>query len=238
MIKKEHLQSPVKNEKDTAALSSSNEITSSVKKEKKWWQLVITAMVTGILCLSLSFAAAGVLTSTFNAYGERLVSMMGSSGGSSTLQKWKYVKAPDFTLTSLNSEVLTLNEMKGKRVVINIWATWCAPCKKEIPHFNQLLKEVPPDELIIVGISREASSVINSFIEKYMTSYPIVSADNLPEPYSAVRTFPVTFFIDRNGIIQNIVTGYCSFDVLKEYALASDYEGEVQLAPASTPSKE
>jgi len=154
-------------------------------------------------------------------------------GSGSTLQAWEGVEAPNFTVTSLDGEILTLSELKGKRVVVDIWATWCQPCVKEIPHFNQLRQEVSTDELIIVGVSKEAPSVIQPFIEEHGVNYPSVSTNALPSPYSDVKGIPTTFFIDRNGVIQTILIGYRDYDVLKKHALASDYEGEVRSKPSA-----
>jgi len=166
----------------------------------------------------------------------RMVRDSRGRGIGSALQAWEGVEAPNFTVTSLDGETLTLSELKGKRVVVNFWATWCQPCIKEIPHFKQLRQEVSPDELIMVGISPEASSVIQPFLEEHGINYPSVSTSALPAPYSEVRGIPTTFFIDRNGVIQTIAIGYRDFDALKEYALSSDYEGEVRTKP-SVPSK-
>ncbi len=89
-----------------------------------------------------------------------------------------------------------------------------------------LANEVKSDNLVIIGISSEDKSTIKDFIKKIGINYPIVSADNLPFPFDQVSSFPTTFFIDRNGIIQNVLVGYNDYDTLKANALAENYQGE------------
>jgi peroxiredoxin len=145
---------------------------------------------------------------------------------------WQGVAAPDFTVTTLDDEVLQLTELKGRRVVIDFWATWCGPCVHEVPHFNQLVEENPADELVVIGISKEPRDVIAPFADEHVVNFPLASANDLPAPYSLIGGIPTTFFIDRAGIIQSVSFGARGFDRLAERALADDYVGEVRSAPA------
>ena len=188
----------------------------------------------GMAIGGLTLSAIGILASLgfgflyYTAYRMARDSM-GSSD--SALKVWEGVEAPDFTVTSLDGETLTLSELDGKRVVVDFWATYCPPCIREAPHFNRLRGEASADELVIVGISREPPSVIRPFLEKHKVNYPSVSTSALPAPYADVQFIPTTFFIDRNGVIQSVTTGYHDYEALKEHALAGDYEGEVKAAP-------
>jgi peroxiredoxin len=139
-------------------------------------------------------------------------------------EEWVGIEAPDFEVTDLGGNTIRLSELKGKRVVIDLWATWCPPCRKEIPHFIKLRNETSAEELVIVGISKEDKGTLAGFVKENGINYPIASADDLPSPYGEVTSIPTTFFIDRNGIIQDVLSGYHSFDELKTGALASDYE--------------
>jgi len=146
-------------------------------------------------------------------------------------KNWKGVAAPDFSVTTLDGKAIKLSELKGKRVVVDFWATWCPPCVMEIPHFIKLSADSPADELVIVGISSEDVATLKSFVKKKGMNYPIASADDLPAPYDEVSSIPTTFFIDRKGVIQEVLTGYHDFEKLKEHALAADFEGEPKPAP-------
>jgi peroxiredoxin len=146
---------------------------------------------------------------------------------------WQGVAAPDIKVTTLGGQTVQLSELKGKRVVLDFWATWCGPCVKEIPHFIKLRNEVSSDELVIVGISSEDTATLNAFVKKHGVNYLIASADDLPAPYKDVQSIPTTFFIDRNGVIQQVLVGYHEFDDLKRHASAKDFEGDAKPAPSS-----
>lgn len=151
----------------------------------------------------------------------------------SEFEEWKGATAPDFTLTSLEGQTLKLSDWRGRRVILDFWATWCPPCVKEIPHFIQLRNEIPESELIIVGISREDEPTLRDFVRRKGINYPIASARDLPAPYSNVRAIPTTFFIDRRGVIQEVLVGYHNLESLRKRAAASDTTGEPKPAPAS-----
>lgn len=149
------------------------------------------------------------------------------------IEGWQGVPSPDITLQTLNGETIHLSELKGKRVILDFWATWCPPCVKEIPHFIQLYGETSREDLIIIGISNEAREKLEKFVEKKGINYPIASGKLPPPPYDTITSIPTTFFIDRKGIIQNIIVGYHDYNSLKEYALADDYQSEPKLTPVS-----
>jgi thiol-disulfide isomerase/thioredoxin len=125
-----------------------------------------------------------------------------------------------------------LSELKGKRVVVDFWATWCPPCVKEIPHYIQLYGETSRDDLAIVGISDEAPGVLADFVKKKGINYPIARGTNLPPPFDKIASIPTTFFIDRHGVIQTVAVGYHDYAALKSDALAADLAGTPKAVPA------
>jgi peroxiredoxin len=146
-------------------------------------------------------------------------------------QEYIGMAAPEINLTDMDGNEIVLSQLKGKRVVLDFWATWCPPCKKEIPHFIMLANKMKTDDLVIIGISSEDKSTLKKFIKNIGINYPIVSADNLPSPFSSISSIPTTFFIDRNGIIQNVLVGYHDYDTLKSNSVAENYQGEPKAAP-------
>ena len=156
---------------------------------------------------------------------------MESARPETSLTIWEGVLAPDFTVTALDGKELTLSELRGKRVVVDFWATWCLPCRKEIPHFVRLVNETSRGDLVVVGISSEEARVIDTFAKKNNINYPVASAGKLPPPYDGIQSIPTTFFIDRRGVVQNVLVGYHDYLSLKSHALQKDFEGQPKDQP-------
>jgi cytochrome c biogenesis protein CcmG/thiol:disulfide interchange protein DsbE len=175
----------------------------------------------GLAALYLPFLKEGI---------KAAVQMQRNLGGSG-FEKWEGVLAPDFSVATLDGQAVKLSALRGKRVVLDFWATWCPPCVKEIPHFVQLRDETSAAELVIIGISSEDADTLKSFVKKHNVNYLIASADDLPSPYKDVTGIPTTFFIDRKGVIQNVFVGYHDFGQLKTHALAVDRVGEPKPTP-------
>lgn len=150
-----------------------------------------------------------------------------------SFQSWQGVVAPDLAVTTLDGQSLRLGDLKGKRVILDVWATWCPACLQEIPDLMKLYGETKRDDLMIVGISREDAQTLANFIQKNPINYPIASVSNLPAPYSQDILLPTTYFIDRQGIIQSITIGYYNDADLKAHALTTDYQGPPKPAPAN-----
>lgn len=146
---------------------------------------------------------------------------------------WEGVAAPELSVTTLDGQTVRLSALRGKRVVVDIWATWCAPCIAEIPHFDRIQKELGGDQVTIVGVSRETKVALQEFVKKTPINYAIASAEELPAPYGVVTYLPTTFFIDRQGIIQTVSVGGLDLAALREKVLAADYAGPVHPAPGA-----
>jgi len=157
--------------------------------------------------------------------------MAGGDSASGPVESWEGVRAPEISATLLDGKTLKLSDLKGKRVVLVFWATWCPPCVREIPHFIQLANETSREDLVIVGISDEDAAKLKSFVEKMKMNYPVGNAPDLSPPYSEVKSIPTTFIIDRNGVIQSVLTGYHDLETLRAKAVADDYAGELKEAP-------
>jgi len=110
--------------------------------------------------------------------------------------------APDFTLQSLDGKTVRLSDFRGKPVVLNFWATWCGPCKIEMPWFVDLQKEYGPAGLQFLGVAMDDASTkdIAEFAESMKVNYPIlVGKESVGDAYGGVQFLPETFYIDRNG---------------------------------------
>jgi len=141
---------------------------------------------------------------------------------------------PDFTLTSLDGEDVTLSELRGKKVVLNFWATWCPPCKAEMPHMQNYYEQYAKKdnvEIIAVNLTEAERDVtedakidsVMTFRESFDLTFPIL----LDQKNSAglayqVITIPTTYFIDSNGYIQRAIKGPMNVEMLKSYVDAMD----------------
>ncbi|HBG28512.1 MAG: hypothetical protein A2Y10_07185 [Planctomycetes bacterium GWF2_41_51] len=203
--------------------------------------LGIIGVILGIVCLAkrspfgkgiaiwgVSLSILGVLAGIFFTYlfyykTYKTYKDMAASTKSEMSNEWLGKPSPDFNVTDLNGNTIKLSDLKGKRVILDFWATWCPPCKKEIPSFIKLRNEIDPNNLVIIGISSEPEETLKIFVEENEINYQIASADDLPEPYDRITSIPTTFFIDSNGIIQQVLNGYHDYETLHENAVMSDY---------------
>jgi peroxiredoxin len=141
-------------------------------------------------------------------------------------------QAPELIMTDLNGNKIVLSELKGKKVIIDLWGTWCPPCVKEVPHFIKLRETIGTDELAIIGISTEPAETVRAFAEENNINYTVVAfEDELPDFYFQFPSLPTTIFIDKNGNIEDIASGYHSFEDLKEKALKPTPEIVIQSEP-------
>jgi peroxiredoxin len=111
----------------------------------------------------------------------------------------------DFTLKDMNGRDVRLADFKGRPLVINFWATWCAPCKHEIPSFIELVEKYKDQNLTILGISTDdAAEDLRKFAAEYRMNYPVLvglGRDEVLEAYEAEMIIPVTWFIKRDGSV-------------------------------------
>lgn len=114
--------------------------------------------------------------------------------------------APDFELPLLNGDTVKLSDLKGKKVLINFWATWCPPCKEEMPELERFYEE-HGDEITIIAINATGSErneeAVHDFIEEYGYTFPVAIDNNneTTDTYMAM-TIPTSYFIGSDGIIQ------------------------------------
>lgn len=133
-------------------------------------------------------------------------------------QEQQLKDAPDFTLKTMEGKPFTLSEHEGKVVVLNIWATWCAPCRKEIPDFIEIQKEMREDDVLFVGVSvdKEGWEVVRPFAEKYGINYPLVVDDGtINRKYGPIQSIPTTFIINKKGKVEYVAPGMVNREALQ-----------------------
>lgn len=125
--------------------------------------------------------------------------------------------APDFSLETLDGDTFTLSHMRGQPVVLNFWATWCPPCRVEIPHFEQASKAYNGQVAIIGVDDGEPADLVRPFTKEVGLSYAVpLDVDSVVSRRYRVNSLPTTFFIDAEGVIQNVHIGIINQAVLNE----------------------
>ena len=161
------------------------------------WKVVVA----GLLLLSLSLAACG---------GEGPPQMVGINVGS---------VAVDFTLPDLDGTEVSLSQYRGDVVLINFWATWCPPCRAEIPEIEAAYRARNDEGFVVLGIAVEQShALVAPFVELEGMTYPVL-LDELSQVYSTYRApgLPVSVVVDQDGVIQARHIGQMTGAQLDQY---------------------
>ena len=127
--------------------------------------------------------------------------------------------APDFVLTDLKGHNLKLSDLRGKAVVLNFWATWCPPCKEEIPWFVEFQKRYGSQGLQVVGVSMDDGDRkdVEKFAAENSINYPVLlGKEKVAEQYGGIDYLPTTFYIDRNGEVMDRVFGQPGRDEIEQ----------------------
>lgn len=176
------------------------------------WIVIALVVVGGLVYLArqrqkVAMAVASNATGTPATMGGLMVadSVMGRA-------------APNWTLKGVTGETLSLEQFRGKPVVLDFWATWCGPCKIEIPFWNALQKQYAAQGLVIIGVSEDDyDQDVRNFLAKTRVDYPVVvDHDALAATWGMPMGLPTTFFIRRDGTIAARVEGLEGSDELEQ----------------------
>jgi peroxiredoxin len=118
--------------------------------------------------------------------------------------------APDFLLSTLRDNAVKLSDYRGKVVFLNVWATWCPPCREEMPSMEALYRRLKGRDLevLAVSIDRKGKEVVGPFVAKYGLTFPVLlDPDNKIYKLYGLTGIPETFIIDRSGVIIHKIIG-------------------------------
>tara|TARA_B100000575_G_C22977088_1_gene563866 strand:- start:137 stop:622 length:486 start_codon:yes stop_codon:yes gene_type:complete len=118
--------------------------------------------------------------------------------------------APDFTVQTLEGDAITLSELRGSPVVINFWATWCGPCRQEVPAFSAFAKAHP--EIPVLGLSVDDGPIsrVKRIVKEWSIAYPVAVVGEALQAQYDISTLPTTVVLDENGKVTRVHVGVMS----------------------------
>jgi peroxiredoxin len=178
------------------------------------------------LVIALAFALVYVIRGEIRSRSEVPALPVGEVG------KWEdgqNLPAPDFELATLEGDTLRISDLRGKIVVLNFWATWCAPCRAETPDLVELDREFRSRGVQFLGVSvDELETPVRAFVQEFGIRYPIIRDDGAAQSgYREITGYPTTYLINRQGEIEKFMPGVVSKSDLRSVLQDMLKEGEV-----------
>ena len=140
-------------------------------------------------------------------------------------KKLEKTKGPDIRTGTFQGSTNQMTGLDGKRVVLFLWAPWSLPCAQTVPHLVRLVEEYASNDVVVVGITTEPVSALESFAAKNKVNFTLVSSTNLPPPLDEVTDIPTMFFIDTNNVVQSVLVGYREYDEIKAKVFGLEVKG-------------
>ncbi|CAM3792291.1 peroxiredoxin family protein [Marinicrinis lubricantis] len=138
--------------------------------------------------------------------------------------------APDFQLVSLDGEEVKLTDYRGKKVLLNFWATWCPPCRVEMPHMEKFYNDFKTEEVVILGVNlthtEESVANVPIFVADFGLTFPIVFDEKgqVSKLYQVVA-YPTTYLIDSDGIIREKFQGAINYEIMDQSVSKMEQRG-------------
>ena len=128
--------------------------------------------------------------------------------------------APPFSVRDLDGRTVRLQDLRGKPVVLDFWATWCAPCRASMPDLDALQEKYAEQGLVVLGLSldEDGTAPVKRFVEKLGIRFRIALAnEKMLAQYGPIRSAPTTLFINRRGIVVRRVVGYVDKETMESF---------------------
>lgn len=167
---------------------------------------LVRAGILGLLLVLMLSACAGISLPGMSAPASNAPA---PSGRPSTVKIGEL--APEIKLNTLDGTTVALSELKGKKVLVNFWATWCGPCRAEFPTFVRKTKEYADKDFVILGVNTQDENTdegVQNFMRNSLVNFTVVrDRDGAVSRAYRVTGLPTSIFIDRAGIVRDIVVG-------------------------------
>ena len=173
--------------------------------------LKVAAMLVSVVVLSVAFAGCSAKEEVEETSGDtaaKTATMPAQDATGVGVEPGQ--TPPEFVLPDLDGNDVTLADFEGKVVILDLWATWCPPCRKEIPFLVSLYEQYKDQGLVVVGVGLDqgGASVIAPFVEENGVTYPILVGDQTISQSYKVSGIPMTLIIDRDGIVASKDVGF------------------------------
>ncbi len=119
-------------------------------------------------------------------------------------------RQPTYAITTRSGALITPDSLRGRVVLVNIWATWCPPCRAEMPLLQQLAESYAADSVVVLGLSvdRGPAQAVDAFLADRGITYPVaIVSDDVIRAFGGVRGYPTSLLLDRDGIVRHAVMG-------------------------------
>ena len=169
--------------------------------------LVLTILIGSVICFFMGICLACGMFTLVGAPLENFYNDSDSAEGGNDGAPQGGELAPDFQLQSIDGEWISLSDYRGRPVLVNFWATWCGPCREEMPVIESRYRTYYP-QLVVLGIESDTSqSDLLDFVRSEGITFPILMGNGSIERDYEIYAYPTSYFIDKNGVIQSVVVG-------------------------------
>lgn len=185
-------------------------------------KIIVILSVIALLAVTLYSVKNTTVSNKVQKSNHLTTSTNSSNSGIQINKNTLKIKAPNISLKDLDGNQISLSDLKGKNVYLNFWATWCPPCRGEMPDIEKLYQETKNTDLVILAVNLgEDKDTVKSFISSNKYNFKVLlDSDKAAAALYNISAIPSSFFIDKNGDIVATKIGAMSIEEMKAYVAA------------------